>query len=89
VPIDIFSILHMNRNKNKHAVIREKILRNHKLDLVKFVHTSLPIAFAWLGDEGDVGLSQLYGILRSIPHLIQNKGNKARGVKREGNQHGE
>jgi hypothetical protein len=85
-PVDIFSILHMNRNTNKHAVICEKILRNHKIDQVNFVSSSLPIVFSWLGAtdvDQKLDLSQLYGLLRTMPHLIQKKDNGGRGLKRK------
>jgi hypothetical protein len=76
----------MNRNTNKLAVIREKILRHHKLDKVNFVPTSLPTVFAWLGSaevDQTLCLSQMYGILRARPHMIRKKVDEARGVKRK------
>jgi hypothetical protein len=84
VPIPIHSILCMNRNGNKHAVIREKILRNHNLDQVNFVPASLPIVFAWLGDaniDHTLGLSQLFLILRAVPHMVRKEDDETRGVK--------
>jgi hypothetical protein len=85
-PIDIISILHMNRNTNKRDVIREKILRNHQLDQVNFVPASLPKVFSWLGAadvDQKLSLSQFYGILRTMPHLIQKQDNCGRGLKRK------
>jgi hypothetical protein len=84
VPLDIYCILHMNQNKNKHAVIWTKILRNHNLNEVNFVPTSLPIVFAWLGGahvDQKLGLSQLFRILRTVPHMIRTKVDETRGVK--------
>jgi hypothetical protein len=84
VPFDIYGVLFMNRNSNKHAVIREKLLRNHNLDQVNFVPSSLPIVFSWLGDasvDQRLGLSQLFRILRTFPDIIRNK--VTRGVKRK------
>jgi hypothetical protein len=86
VPINIYSILFMNRNMNKHAVIREKLLRNHNLDQINFVPTSLPIVFSWLGDAGvdqRLGLSQLFRMLRAMPYIIRDKVGETRGVKRK------
>jgi hypothetical protein len=86
VPIDVCIILHMNRNTNKHAVIREKVLRNHGLDQVNFVPTSLPDVFSWLGSaevDQTLGLSQLYRILRTVPHMIRKNVDETRGVKRK------
>jgi hypothetical protein len=74
MPIDIYSMLYLNKNSNKHSVIREKILRNHNLHHVNFVPTSLPEVFSWLGHpdaDQKLGLSQLFGILRAAPHLIK------------------
>jgi hypothetical protein len=85
VPIAINNILHMNRNGNKRAVIREKILKNHNLDQVNFVRASLPVVFCWPGDvhvEHTLGLSQLVRILCTVPHMIRHKVDETRGVKR-------
>jgi hypothetical protein len=86
VPIDIYSILHMNRNRNKQAVIREKLIRNHNLDQVNFATSSLPVVFCWLGDAGVdqmLGLSQLFRILRTMPFIIGDKADATRGLKRK------
>jgi hypothetical protein len=72
----IYSMLYMNRNKNKQAVIRQKILRNHDLYQVNFVPASLPVVFSWLGDANvchTLGLSQMFQILRAVPHILGHK----------------
>lgn len=38
MPIDIYSLLHLNTNRNKHAVARQKNIRNRVFDDVDFVH---------------------------------------------------
>lgn len=75
-PMAIYSMLYMNRNKNKQAVIRQKILRNHDLYQVNFVPASLPVVFSWLGDANvchTLGLSQMFQILRAVPHILGHK----------------
>ena len=68
-------------------MIRKKLLRNHNLDQVNFAPTSLPIVFSWLGnlndDDEKLGLSQLFGILRSSPCIMMRKFDETRGVKRK------
>jgi hypothetical protein len=76
MPFDIYNMLYLNRNPDKHSVIREKIFRNHNLHEVNFVPTLLPIVFSWLGHpdiDQKLGLSQLFGILRAVPHMIVKK----------------
>jgi hypothetical protein len=74
----------MNRNTNKCSLIQEKILWSHKLDQVNFAPTSLPAVFSWLGDtdvDRTLGLSQLFGMLHIMPHMIKHRVDGTRGVK--------
>ena len=43
IPLDIYSLLYLNRNENKHVVARKKVLDNHSVDHLDYVTTSLPI----------------------------------------------
>eukprot|EP00956_Cyclotella_meneghiniana_P004581 scaffold5639_cov70-Cyclotella_meneghiniana.AAC.3 len=82
LPFEIYSMLHLNKLKNKHTVAREKILQHHKLEDVNFVPSSLPVAMSWIGkSNSNLGLSQQYRLIRSAPHLIQNDHKKR---KRDG-----
>eukprot|EP00956_Cyclotella_meneghiniana_P033300 scaffold94953_cov58-Cyclotella_meneghiniana.AAC.2 len=71
VPINIYSLLHSNQNTDKLAVARKKILQSHSLENVEFAATSLPNVFSSIGNtDSKLSLSQLYGILRRVPHII-------------------
>eukprot|EP00956_Cyclotella_meneghiniana_P001006 scaffold1181_cov67-Cyclotella_meneghiniana.AAC.10 len=77
IPVEVYSMLRLNRNTNKHAVAREKILLYHSLARVNFVPTSLPIALAWVDKSNSCRkLSQMYNILRKVPDMIQNSQRK-------------
>jgi hypothetical protein len=71
MPIELYSLFYLNTNPNKHAVARQKIIRNHVFDNVDFVPSSLPTVLAWVGNEGTQ--SQLYGIVRNVPNEVQNR----------------
>lgn len=69
IPVELYSMLCLNRNTNKQAVAREKIL---PLARVNFVPSSLPIALAWVDKSNSCRkLSQMYNILRKEPDIIQ------------------
>jgi hypothetical protein len=71
-PIELHSILHQNRDTNKHAVARKKILQSHTFEEVNFVPESLPTVMAWIGNtDSSKALAQMYSILRKVPHAIQ------------------
>lgn len=71
VPINIYSLLHSNKNTDKLAVARKKIHQSHSLENVEFAATSLPNVFSSIGNtDSKLSLSQLYGILRRVPHII-------------------
>ena len=76
-PIKVLTNLHINQNPNKHAVAIKKILENHSMESINFESPVLPRALAVIGNA-DVtnGLSQMYGILRSSPDLIQRNKKK-------------
>jgi hypothetical protein len=76
-PIKVLTNLHINQNPNKHAVAIKKILENHSMESINFESPVLPRALAVVG-SADVtnGLSQMYGILRSSPDLIQRNKKK-------------
>jgi hypothetical protein len=78
MPMEIYSLLHLNTNPNKHAVARQKIIRYHTFNNVDFVPSSLPTVLAWVGNEGT--LSQLYGIVRNAPNEIRKNLNETEGT---------
>ena len=78
------TMLCLNRNTNKQAVAREKILQYHSLARVNFVPLSLPIALAWVDKSNSCRkLSQMYNILRKEPDIIQNSQKKRKAQKIE------
>jgi hypothetical protein len=78
MPMEIYSLLHLNANPKKHAVARQKIIRYHTFNNVGFVPSSLPTVLAWVGNEGT--LSQLYGIVRNAPNEIRKNWNETEGT---------
>ena len=78
VPIDIYTLLHSNQNTDKLAVARKKILQTHSLENVEFALSSLPNALSSVGNtDSKLNLSQLYGIFRRVPHIIQKNPDEA------------
>ena len=74
VPIELYSLLHMNQNTDKCAVARKKILQTHSLVNIEFETSSLPNVISCVGDTDSLlSLSQLYGVLRKVPHLVGKK----------------
>lgn len=72
IPIDLYSLLHANQNTDKLAVARQKILQNYSFENIEFVASSLPKVMSCVGNtDSQMNLSQLYGILRRVPHLVQ------------------
>jgi hypothetical protein len=71
--IELDSLLYANRDTNKHAVARQKVVENHTFDYVSFASSSLPRVLSWVGNADiDDRLSRMYGILRRVPHVIRN-----------------
>jgi hypothetical protein len=48
--VELCSLMHLNRETDKLVVAREKILRNHNLDDVHFVSSSIPLVLSALGN---------------------------------------
>ena len=77
VPVEILSLLHLNENPNKHAVISRKVMRHHTFENVNFVPSSLPVALGQIGiSDSGIRLSQMYGILRKVPYIIKHNQRK-------------
>lgn len=67
-------MLYLNKNPDKQAVAREKVLRYHDLSKVNFVPSSLSVALSWVENtKSEKRLSQIFGILRRVPHMIREK----------------
>jgi len=74
VPVELYSLLHLNQNPDKRAVAREKILQTHSLANAEFVTSALQKVMSCLGNtDSQLNLSQLYGIIRTFPYLIQKE----------------
>jgi hypothetical protein len=66
--------MHLNRETNKLVVAREKILRNHNLDDVDFVPSSIPLVLSVLGNTNSAcGLLRLYEFLRAKPEIARSQ----------------
>eukprot|EP00956_Cyclotella_meneghiniana_P023077 scaffold44423_cov48-Cyclotella_meneghiniana.AAC.3 len=71
IPINLYSLVHANQNTDKLAVARQKILQNYSLENIEFVASSLPKVMSCVGNmDSQLNLSQLYGILCRVPHLV-------------------
>ena len=77
--IDVYSMLHLNRNNNKNVVARQKIIQNHSIEDFDFIQSSIPVAISSIGKvDWSRKLSSTYGILRKQPHMIIIKSQKKR-----------
>jgi hypothetical protein len=77
LPVQLYSMLHLNKIRNKNSVAREKVLQHHDIEDVNFEPSVLPLVLSCVANTGSPRLSQLFGILRRVPHVIQ-KGQKKR-----------
>jgi hypothetical protein len=51
-----------------------KVVQHHSIETVDFMPTSLPIVLSLVGKTNvDRTLSVLYGILRKVPHVMQEE----------------
>jgi hypothetical protein len=74
IPMELYSLLHANRDTNKQAVAQKKIIANHSFEHVNFVQSTLPLILSLVGNAGfEKGLSKVYGILRRVPHVIEKR----------------
>lgn len=77
MPLKLYSLLQMNRNRNKSAVARRKVLNTHfagsssvpKLLALNFMLAEWPSLLSWVGKE-ESELSMMYGLLSSMPSLL-------------------
>lgn len=82
LPIEVYSMLQMNKNTNKRAVARAKIVQSHNIEEVNFMPNSLPEALSWLGSErSSTMFSNVYRVLRKVPHFIENKQKKRKAER--------
>ena len=82
IPVEILSLLQMNRNeKNKAEVARRKILKCHFAEggtnnhvFSRMSLTSMPVAIEWIGRHKSE-LSLMYNVIRELPMLfdVQNE----------------
>ncbi len=77
IPRGVFSLLLMNRAKNKGEILRAKILKYHFNDgaavgpaFAGVQMTSIPSVIGWIGRDC-VGFSAMYHLLRSMPWLVE------------------
>jgi hypothetical protein len=71
LPVELYSMLHLNKIGNKYSVARDKVLRHHDIEHLNFEPSVLPLVLSCVADAGSPRLSQLFGILRRVPHVIQ------------------
>jgi len=79
IPDDLSSLLNMNRNQDKAAVARQKVLEQHfsssSATIEVFVGMSasaLPRAIEWIGRD-NLGSSLMHHVAREIPLLFKSK----------------
>ena len=78
MPLELYSLLQMNRNRNKSAVARRKVLNTHfskssgvpKLLALNFMLAEWPSLLSWVGKE-ESELSMMYGLLSNMPSLLR------------------
>eukprot|EP00956_Cyclotella_meneghiniana_P012025 scaffold17043_cov36-Cyclotella_meneghiniana.AAC.4 len=83
-PLEISSLLRMNRNPNKRDVAISKIVQHHSFETMDFVPTSLPTVLSLVGKTNvDRTLSVLYEILRKVPHVMQKETRKRKAERQD------
>eukprot|EP00956_Cyclotella_meneghiniana_P030233 scaffold75485_cov79-Cyclotella_meneghiniana.AAC.4 len=71
VPMQLYSLLHLNKGCRKHIVAITKILQFHTLKDIKFESSSVPNAISSVGNvDSKEGLSGMYEILRKMPDIL-------------------
>ena len=78
MPLELYSLLQLNRNRNKSAVARRKVLNTHfvgsssvqKLLDLNFILAEWPTLLSWVGKE-ESELSMMYGLLSNMPSLLR------------------
>lgn len=78
MPIEIRTLLYINRTSNKRAVAREKVIQSHKLEEINFTGPLLPLLLSRMGQSNSIAaFSHAYGILRRSPQdIVQNRNRK-------------